>query len=114
MSDFLDEVAADCVEAEADLGGYSMNWSGVAYPAAATTLKRGAVLVIGGKEVEITITLRVRWTGTNAAGVQWEWTADTMPKTGDKVTWKGKTYRIAAVNNAHETFVEFDLIDANR
>lgn len=114
MSDFLDEVAGDCTEAENDLGLPVLVWNGQSITCAATLTKRGAILVIGGKEVEISLTLRVRWSGTNAAGRPWELTADTLPKSGDRVTYKGKPYRIAQVSDAHGAFVEIDLIDTNR
>lgn len=116
MSDFLDEVAADCAEAENDLGLPVMVWNSQSITCAATLTKRGAVLVIGGKEVEIALTLRVRWSGTNAAGREWEFTTaeNGMPKAGERVNYKGKNYRIAAVNDAHGAFLEIDLIDVNR
>ncbi len=118
MSDFLDEVAADCAEAENDLGLPVMVWNdgekNVTATVAATLTKRGAVLVIGGKEVEIALTLRVRWSGTNAAGTEWEFTAELMPKAGQRVTYKGKPYRIAQVSDAHGAFMEIDVIDPNK
>ncbi len=116
MSEFLDEVANDCQEAETDLGGRSMAWNGATYPVAGTLVRRGAVLVIGGKEVEIKLTLRVRYAGTRAGGQTW--TFDTLPKQGERVSYptSGTTieYRIAQVNNAHDTFLEIDLMDINR
>ena len=118
MTDFLNEVAADCAEAEADLGLPVMVWNNgtrnVSATVAATLTKRGAVLVIGGKEVEITLTLRVRWTGTNAAGVAWEFTEAVKPKAGERLTYKGKPYRIAQVSDAHGAFLEIDVIDVNK
>jgi hypothetical protein len=120
MSDFLDEVQTDCLEAETDLGGKTLAWaargeSPLTYPGASTTLKRGATLVIGGKEVEITLTVRVRWSGTTATGRAWSFGEMTdLPKQGDRITWGGKPYRIAQVTNAHDTFLEIDLMDVNR
>lgn len=111
MSDFLDEIAADCLEAETDLGAKTMVWSGSTYPCASTLVRRGAVLVIGGKEVEITLTLRVRYTGIRN-GATWELT--TLPKQGERVVFNSITYRIAQVNNAHSAFLELDLMDNNR
>jgi len=109
MSDFLDEVRADCEEAETDLGGKTMTWSGGSYPVAPSLIRRGAVLVVGGKEVEIKLTLRVRFAGTG-----WEFTGETLPKQGQLVTYGARSYRIAQVNNAHEAFMEIDLMDNNR
>ncbi len=114
MSDFLDEVAEDCKEAETDLGGRTMVWAEKTYTVAPSLIRRGAVLVIGGKEVEIKLTLRVRWSGTNADGVAWAFTADDMPKAGEKVYYAPRNYRIAQVNDAHGAFLELDLMDANR
>lgn len=111
---FLSEVQRDCIEAERDLGGASMRWDGALYPVAQSTVRRGATLVIGGKEVEIKLTLRVRYSGMTTDGRSWEFTADTMPKQGQQVEYKAKNYRIAQVNNAHETFLEIDVIDVNR
>ena len=111
MSEFLDEVAADCVEAETDLGAQTVTWNGAIYPCASTLVRRGAVLVIGGKEVEIKLSLRVRYTGTRA-GVTWELT--TLPKQGERVIYKSITYRIAQVSDAHGAFVELDLAEVNR
>ena len=111
MSDFLDEIAADCVEAETDLGAQTMTWNGLIFPCASTLVRRGAVLVIGGKEVEIKLTLRVRYTGTRA-GVTWE--LETLPKQGERVVFKSVSYRIAQVSSAHEAFIEIDLMDVNR
>ncbi len=112
MSDFLDEIAADCIEAETDLGAKTMVWSDVSYPVASTLVRRGAVLVIGGKEVEIKLTLRVRYEGTRSNGLTWE--IATLPKQGEKVVFNSITYRIAQVNNAHNAFLELDLMDNNR
>lgn len=124
MSEFLDQVQADCLEAETDLGSRLMVWtsqtpgttgSGLTYPVAPTLIRRGAVLVVGGKEVEIKLTLRVRFAGTRASGQAWEF--DTLPKQGDRVTYpstSGTDYRIAQVNNAHGAFLEIDLTDVNR
>lgn len=112
MSDFLTEVQRDCQEAERDLGSATMLWSGNSYPVAASLIRRGAMLVIGGKEVEIKLTLRVRYSGITSAGRAWEFT--TLPKQGERVTHKDTIYRIAQVNNAHETFIEIDLMDVNR
>jgi len=111
MSDFLDEVASDCVEAETDLGAQTVTWNGAIYPVASTLVRRGAVLVIGGKEVEIKLSLRVRYTGTRA-GITWELT--TLPKQGERVIYKSITYRIAQVIDAHGAFVELDLAEINR
>jgi len=109
---FLDDVKADCTEAETDLGSRVMTWNSFDYPAAASTIRRGAVLVIGGKEVEIKLTLRVRYDGTKSNGQTWEFT--TLPKQGELVTYESIAYRIAMVNNAHSTFLEIDLADRNR
>jgi hypothetical protein len=46
--------------------------------------------------------------------VAWEFTADAMPKEGQDVTYGGKTYRIAQVNDGHQSFLEILLMDANR
>ena len=112
MSDFLDEVAADCLEAETDLGGFTATWNGSSYPCASSLVRRGAVLIIGGKEVEIKLTLRIRYEGTRANGLAWEFT--TLPKQGERVVFKSINYRIAQVSNAHESFIELDLMDVNR
>ena len=40
MSDFLDEVAADCVEAEEDLGNPTVTIEGADYTCAPTLMKR--------------------------------------------------------------------------
>lgn len=118
MTDFLNEVAEDCRAAEEDLGQPTMVWHdgtrNVTATVAGTLTKRGAILVIGGKEVEITLTIRVRWSGTNAAGVAWLFTEAVKPKSGDRITHKGKPYRIAQVGDAHGAFLEIDLIDVNR
>lgn len=114
MSDFLDEVTEDCREAETDLGGKTMTWSGGNYPVAPSLVRRGAVLVVGGKEVEIKLTLRVRWSGTKTSGQPWEFSTDAMPKQGQLVGYGSQNYRIVQVNNAHEAFLEIDLMDANR
>lgn len=111
---FLSEVQRDCLEAERDLGGATMRWNEASYPTAQSTVRRGATLVIGGKEVEIKLTLRVRYSGITAGGRTWEFEPDTMPRQGERVHYKNKDYRIAQVNNAHETFLEIDLIDVNR
>lgn len=109
---FLDEVRQDCLEAESDLGSATMNWSGTSYPVAATLTRRGAILVIGGKEVEIRLTLRVRMSGNRSGGGSWEFTD--LPKQGELVIYKDTTYRIAQVNRAHTSFLEIDLMDRNR
>ena len=114
MSDFLDEVAADCQEAETDLGSKTMVWFEKTYTVAPSLIRRGSVLVIGGKEVEIKLTLRVRWAGVSSSGRVWEFTSDEMPKAGEKVYFAPKYYRIAQVNDAHGAFLEIDLMDANR
>lgn len=114
MSDFLDEVMADCEEAETDLGGKTMTWREGVYPVAPSLIRRGAMLVVGGKEVEIKLTLRVRWSGTSTDGGTWSLDADALPKQGQTLVYGGKTYRIAQVNNAHEAFIEIDLMDNNR
>lgn len=100
--------------AETDLGGKTMVWLGGTYPVAPTVVRRGRTLIVGGFEVDITATLRVRWEGTNGSGVAWEFTADAMPKAGQDVTYGGKTYRIAQVNDGHQSFIEILLMDANR
>lgn len=114
MSEFLDEVAEDCKDSESDLGSRKMVWKEVTCIVAPSLIRRGSMLVIGGKEVEIKLTLRVRWSGTNDAGVVWEFTTSAMPKAGEKVYYLTKSYRIAQVNDAHGVFMEIDLIDDNR
>ena len=111
MSDFLKEVAADCVEAESDLGEKTMVWMQLHYPVASTLLRRGSVLVVGGREVTITMTLRVRYAGIRN-GATWEFVV--LPKSGERVNYGGKDYRIAQVNNAHSAFLELDLMDVHR
>lgn len=111
---FLDDVKADCLEAESDLGNRVMTWNGFNYPAAPSTVRRGAILVIGGKEVEIKLTLRVRYDGTKSNGQTWDFGAADLPKHGELVTFNSIVYRIAQVNNAHSTFLEIDLMDRNR
>lgn len=112
MSSFLDEVASDLSEAETDLGGEMMTWNAQRYPVAASLVRRGAVLVVGGKEIEIKLTLRVAYEGRTTAGRDWEFS--TLPKHGERVTFNDINYRIAQVNNAHSAFLEIDLMDANR
>lgn len=114
MSDFLNEVRQDCTEAETDLGGRTMVWLGKTYPVAPTVVRRGRTLIVGGHEVDITATLRVRWEGTNSAGTAWEFTAEAMPRSGDLLNYGGKTYRIAQVNDGHQSFLEILLMDTNR
>jgi hypothetical protein len=113
---FLSEVQADCLEAERDLGLAYMIWRGNSYPVAQSTVRRGATLIIGGKEEEIKLTLRVRYSGTTSGGRVWEFTTDEggKPKQGELVIYKDITYRIAQVNNAHEAFLEIDLMSRNR
>lgn len=111
---FLDDVKADCLEAEADLGNRTMLWSGFSYPVAQSTIRKGAVLLVGGREVEIKLTLRVRYDGTKPSGQTWDFSLADLPKHGDIVHYLGTDYRIAQVNNAHSTFLEIDLADRNR
>lgn len=111
MSDFLDEVSADCLEAETDLGGKLMTWNGDDYPCAASLVMRGSSLIVGGREVELRITLRVRRSGSFDGRT---WTFTSFPKHGDRVTYGGTDYRIALVDNAHEAFLQIHLMDVNR
>lgn len=120
MSDFLDQVRADCAEAETDLGGQTFSWAPAgetvkAYPCAPTTQRRGAMLVIGGQEIDISLTLRVRYSGRTAAGRTWDFGDLTaIPKKGDRLIFGGKNYRIVDVVNAHGAFLEINCQDANR
>ena len=109
---FLDEIAEDCKIAETDLGSATVTYNEVEYPAAATLIRRGTTVIIGGREVDIKLTLRVRNKGENEDGAYNF--GQTPPKSGDKVTFQAVTYRIATVNHAHGAFMEWDLIDAAR
>jgi hypothetical protein len=111
MSDFLDEVAADCSEAENDLGAKLMTWGDNDYPVAASLVARDSSLIIGGREVSIRLVLRVRISGSQD-GMTWKF--NTLPVHGQRVTYGGIDYRIAAVDNAHETFLQIHLMDVNR
>ena len=104
---FLDEIREDCAEAESDLGNQSLTWNGTDYPCAQSTLRRGETLIVGGKDVEIRFTVRVRVRGDG-------WVLNPIPKSGQRATYQSKEYRIGNVNDAHRAFVEIDLIDPNR
>jgi len=113
MSEFLDEVSDDCLEAETDLGEKTMVWNGDEYPVAPSLVARNTTLVVGGREVEIRITLRVRVSGKWDGGT-WAFQPQSMPKHGQRVTYGGIDYRIAAVDNGHETILQIHLMDVNR
>lgn len=100
---FLSEVKADCLEAETDLGAKTAIVNGITYSVAATLTRRDTILVIGGQEVEIKLTLRIRWTE-----------GDTLPAAGQRVTFNSVIYRIAQVSNAHFAFLEIACTEVNR
>lgn len=112
MSDFLDGVAEDCKEAERDLGTAlgprTVTWDGADYDCAPSLIRRGTFVVIGGREEEIKLTLRVR-----NKGVDWDF-RDAIPKSGQRVVYGLVPYRILQVNQAHGAFMEWDLGSINR
>lgn len=70
-----------------------------------STLKRGTVLVTGGMEAEVALTLIVRQSDI----------AGTVPTAGKTVVHGGATYRVLAVGKtAGGTSYEFDLGSVNR
>lgn len=111
-SQFLNEIAEDCKAAEADLGTDTgprvVTYLDVDYECAPSLIRRGTTVVVGGREVEIRLTLRIRNKGDD-----WNF-ASSPPKSGATVIYQTVTYRIAQVNHAHGAFMEWDLMDANR
>ena len=109
------------------LQSQTFTWQGASYACLASSLKRGTVIVVGGKEVEISLTLFVRKevlptqvtvdslviTADSTA-----YKADNMsapPRSGNKLTHRNITYRVAAVAEvAGGSHWEIDLMDVNR
>ena len=114
MSNFLDDIAEDCKEAENDLAigngdPQFVEWNGGEYDCAPSLIRRGTMIVIGGREVEIKLTLRVRHKGDG-----WDF-AMAVPKSGDLVVLNGvENYRIAQVDRANGAFMQLDLMSPNR
>lgn len=94
ISDFLN---TSMERLETDLGGLTMTYAGSSYACTPNTLQKGNVLVLGGKEAVVSLSLLVRQSLFGS----------TKPYTGKRVTYAAKTYRIIRVDsdgaNTHYT-----------
>lgn len=82
----------------------ALTWNGDPVACVPSSTRRGTVIIIGGVEAEIRLTLIARvalFTGT-------------QPTAGKPVTYGGTVYRIAAVTKTLGGNYELDLMDANR
>jgi len=101
----------------------SFLWKGATIPCIPSTETRGTMLEIGGKVLEITLTLRVlrkHFITADSTLITMDSTLYTMdndtptPVAGKKLTFRGRTYRIAnAGEDAARAFFKLDLVDAN-
>ncbi len=88
---------------EGEMAVASLTYASVTYPCSASTEKRGTVIVVGGEQVEIQMTLFVRRTAMATA-----------PRTGRTLTYNALSYRILEVGTPQPgSHWEIDVGDVN-
>jgi len=87
-------------------------YAGKTWPCSVGTKKRGNTLEIGGKVVTFDFSLRVRRNVLDTSGAT-EFSAVTVPKSGNDITQDGTVYTIEFVDAAHGAFYALYLISAN-
>lgn len=112
------------LEIEDDLGNQTFRWKNKDIPCVPSSLSRDTILVIGGEQVNIGLTLIVRWDNFTTADSEFitadsgEITADNetpMPVADDFLEFEGVTYKVELVRKlATKGLVEFVLRDEHR
>lgn len=87
------------------LGNPTFVWGATRFPCAPSSLRRGLTVIVGGAEVEISLTLFVEKSALPG-----------KPAEGNtKFVYNGKTYRVLSVTeSASGSHYEIDLGDPNR
>lgn len=99
-----DEIRDGLSELETELGSEEFTHGGNNYVCSATSLNRGEIVMIGGIDVEIEMTLLVRPAVITGA----------VPAIGDAVTFRSTSYRVGRIKTGPATsHYQFDLIDPN-
>jgi hypothetical protein len=100
-----DEIAADMLEIHADLDSPTCTYLGTAYDCIPSGNSRGTTLALGGFEVEIEFSLRIRIDDLG----------DVVPVAGKRITYAGTEYKIAAAyRDGSGAFFCLMLQDPNR
>ena len=124
MNAISDFVADGLQDLESDLGPETFTWKGVEVPCIPSSLKAGSIVVFGGHELAVTLTLVVRKSNFLTADSSLL-TVDSdlvtvdqdmpHPVAGKTLVFRSKTYRIlSAKEPSTRSHYELDLGDPNQ